>query len=115
MKILITGAMGFVGRRLLSFLEASDYEICVLLRQIHPDYETVVCDLQSDVIPEDALNGVDKVFHLAGLAHDLGDADKVEKLYHAVKLPQNLAEHKLVVSLISNFVSQTLNHIYFRS
>ena len=97
MKILITGATGFVGRRLISFLESFEYEICVLLRQIHPDYETVVCDLQSDVIPEDALNGVDKVFHLAGLAHDLGDASKVEKLYRAVNVEATAQLAKLSV------------------
>ena len=76
-RILITGATGFVGCRLLKLLEAYEYEVCVLCRQPRPGYETVVCDLQSEVIPKDALKGIDTVFHLAGFAHDLADATKV--------------------------------------
>ncbi len=49
-RIFITGATGFVGCRLLNYLEAYDYEIRVLCRQQQPDYETVVCDLESGVI-----------------------------------------------------------------
>ena len=44
-SLLITGATGFIGGNLLKVLETSDYKICVLSRQQHPDYKTIVCDL----------------------------------------------------------------------
>lgn len=83
-RILVTGATGFVGRRLLAKLESSKYEILVLCRKPHPSFETVVCDLKSKIIPENALIGIDTVFHLAGFAHDFRDDSKVEHLYNAV-------------------------------
>ena len=44
-SLLITGATGFVGIKLLKLLETSDFKICVISRQQHPDYKTIVCDL----------------------------------------------------------------------
>ena len=51
---LIIGATGFVGQRLV---KATDANIRVLSREKQPDYETVVCDLQSEVIPVNTLDG----------------------------------------------------------
>ena len=52
-KILITGATGFIGQQLLSYLNFSKQvdsgdvsSIKIISRNIHPIYETVVCDLQ---------------------------------------------------------------------
>ena len=85
-SLLITGATGFVGIKLLKLLETSDFKICVLSRQQHPDYETIVCDLGQKQIPTSAIVSVDTVFHLAGFAHDLRDASKVEHLYRAINV-----------------------------
>ena len=85
-SLLITGATGFVGSKLLKLLETSDFKICVLSRQQHPDYETIVCDLGQKQIPTSAIASVDTVFHLAGFAHDLRDASKVEHLYRAINV-----------------------------
>jgi nucleoside-diphosphate-sugar epimerase len=57
----------------------------------------VVCDLQSELIPEDAFDGVDTVFHLAGFADDLGDASKVEELYRAVNVDATVCLAELAV------------------
>jgi len=87
MKIFVTGATGFIGQRLISKLaESGENRVKVHSRHPHPDYETVVCDLQSEIVPDGALNGVDYVFHLAGFAHDLRDASKVEELYRVVNV-----------------------------
>ncbi len=85
-RLLITGATGFIGHRFISFLKPSDYEVRILSRKKHPVYETIVCDLQLENIPEDTLKGIDIVFHLAGLAHDLSDSTKIEKLYREVNV-----------------------------
>ena len=81
--IFVTGATGFIGQRLVERLERKTK---VLSRQAHPNYETVVCDLQTEEIPDDALEGIDTVFHLAGFAHDMRDADKIADLYYKVNV-----------------------------
>ena len=76
-RILTTGATGFVGQRLLKLFESYEHKIQILSRQSHPDYETIVCDLEEKNIPASALASVDTAFHLEGFAHDLSDASKV--------------------------------------
>lgn len=87
-KILVTGATGFVGQRLVTHLleQTAPSSIRVLSRNHHSVLETVECDLLTQQIPESALDGIDTVFHLAGYAHDLGDADKVEDQYRKVNV-----------------------------
>ena len=53
MKLLITGATGFIGQRLVRAISAN---IKVLSREKQPNYETVVCDLQSEEVPDNVLN-----------------------------------------------------------
>ena len=61
-RILLTGATGFIGCRLLKSLEVSEREIHVLSRQPHSDYETIVCDLGKEQVPDSALDSIDTVF-----------------------------------------------------
>lgn len=98
-KIFVTGATGFIGQRLLENLKSKgESEIKVLSRHPHPVNETVVCDLQSEVIPDEALDGVTSVFHLAGFAHDLRYVPEVENLYRAVNVEATLRLAELAVS-----------------
>jgi len=100
--IFVTGATGFIGRRLVERLEG---EVKVLSRQVHPDYETVVCDLQTEDIPDDALEGIDTVFHLAGFTHDMRDADKIADLYYKVNVSTTVQLANLAVkSSIKRFI-----------
>ena len=85
-KILVTGGTGFVGQRLLKSLKSIECEIHTLSRKPNPDYKTIVCDLESKTIPENALKGIEKVFHLAGYAHDSQNSNKVNKLYQAINV-----------------------------
>jgi UDP-glucose 4-epimerase len=101
-NIFITGATGFVGKRLV---KAIDSNIRVLSREKQPDYETVVCDLKSEVMPDNALDGVDTVFHLAGFSHDLRDATKIQNLYQKVNVDATIRLAKLAVkSDVKKFV-----------
>ena len=101
-NIFITGATGFVGKRLV---KAIDSNIRVLSRKKQPDYETVVCDLKFEVIPDNALDGVDTVFHLAGFSHDLRDASKIKDLYRKVNVDATIKLARLAVkSGVKRFV-----------
>ena len=109
-KFFVTGATGFVGQRLLVDLKGEGEKgrtpvIKILSRKPHPDYETVVCDLQFEAIPEDGLDGVDTVFHLAGFTHDLRDASKLEHLYRALNVDATVRLTELAVrSGVKQFV-----------
>ena len=101
-NILISGATGFIGQR---FVGAVDANIRVLSREKQPDYETVVCDLKSEVIPDNALDGVNTVFHLAGFAHDLSDATKIQNIYQKVNVDATIRLAKLAVkSNVKRFI-----------
>ena len=111
-KILITGATGFIGRQLLSYLnstkqvESGDvYSIKIISRNIQPIYETIVCDLQFENIPDDIMDDVDTVFHLAGYAHDLHEPSKSENLYHTLNVDATIRLAELAVkSGVKQFV-----------
>jgi len=99
---LITGVTGFIGRKLANVV---DGEIRVLSRKNQSNYETVACDLQTEEIPNDALEGIDTVFHLAGFAHDIRDADKIVDLYYKVNVSATVQLANLAVkSGIKRFV-----------
>ena len=111
-KILITGATGFIGQQLLSYLNFSKQvdsgdvsSIKIISRNIHPIYETVVCDLQCENIPDDIMDDVDTVFHLAGYAHDLRESSKAKNLYHTLNVGATIRLAELAVkSGVKHFV-----------
>ena len=85
-RVLVTGGTGFIGQRLVNALLQARKSLRLLSRNARSSMPTVVCDLQSEQIPDDVLAGIDTVFHLAGFAHDLRDAAAVEHLYRAVNV-----------------------------
>ncbi len=97
MNVLITEASGFVGRRLVRCLESPENSIRVLSRRSVREHDTVLCDFLKDEIPEDTLDSIDAVFHLAGYAHDLQDASKIEDLYHTVNVDATVKLARLAV------------------
>ena len=94
-RILLTGSTGFIGCRLIKFLESSKCEIRLLSRLPQSDYETIVCDLGKKQVPDSALVSIDTVFHLAGYAHDLRDATSVENRYQAINVEATVQLAKL--------------------
>jgi UDP-glucose 4-epimerase len=92
--IFITGATGFIGRKLVKAIDAN---IIILSRQNHNHHETIVLNLQEDNIPDQALNGIDTVFHLAGFAHDMRDANKALDLYQKINVDATVQLASLAV------------------
>ena len=80
-RYLVTGEKGFIGSRLLGLLENYKCSVSVLTRKINPNYESFICNLGSDKVPNDALKSIDTVFHLAGYAHDLKVSSKSNSFY----------------------------------
>jgi UDP-glucose 4-epimerase len=103
-KIFITGPTGFIGSRLVEFLRKNEYDLRFLSRNQQYE-ETIVCDLQTDSIPNEALANVDTVFHLAGVAHDMRDASKNTHIYQKVNTGATVQLAELAVkSGVKRFV-----------
>jgi uncharacterized protein (TIGR01777 family) len=70
MTIAFTGASGFIGRRLMKQLASADHKLRVLSRHagtnLPPGVQLYVWDAMKGPPPEESLNGVDAVVHLAG-------------------------------------------------
>ena len=105
MKYLVTGSTGFVGSRLLGFLNTIKCDVRLLSRSEISDHETVLCSLGKDRIPGHTLESVDTVFHLAGFAHDMQDSSKVEDLYRVINVEATVELARLAVeSGVKRFV-----------
>ncbi|MCB1734740.1 MAG: NAD-dependent epimerase/dehydratase family protein [Gammaproteobacteria bacterium] len=101
---LITGASGFIGQQLSSDLLALGNHTRLLVRdperlpsvlRNHPLSEVVVGDLRHSEPLSALVNGVDRIFHLAGRAHIFDkDVAYAEAEYRAVNVlaSQRLAE-----------------------
>ena len=93
---LVTGASGFIGRVLSQTLVEEGERVSGLMRtpQLGPWHRLIKLDLSVEVIPNNALEGIDTVFHLAGRAHAIAERQPQEELYHRVnaKGTQNLIE-----------------------
>lgn len=74
MKALVTGATGFIGKKLLNAIKD---EICILSRIKHKKYPTIICNFEREELPMNSLKDIDIVFHLAGIAHDVNRASSL--------------------------------------
>ena len=76
-KILITGASGFIGRRLTSYLESKGKSLILISNKSMID-NSFSLNLINSSIPQKLFQDVDSVIHLAGKAHDLGNSRSLE-------------------------------------
>ena len=84
MKILLTGATGFIGKALVSELIRQNFDLSIAVRQntkLFPDKikQFMVGNLESNPDFSDILTGVECIIHLAGKAH-VNDETKVSIL-----------------------------------
>lgn len=77
MRILVTGASGFVGKYVCDRLREDQHEVWAAVRQLGSapkgTREFVVGDLSDEVDWKDSLDGVDSVIHLAARVHAMDD------------------------------------------
>jgi nucleoside-diphosphate-sugar epimerase len=75
MRVLVTGATGFIGRPLVASLAGAGYHVVAAARQksappLPPGVSVAtLSDLAAPVAWETLLDGIDVVIHLAGIAH----------------------------------------------
>jgi nucleoside-diphosphate-sugar epimerase len=96
-KCLVTGATGFIGRQLCQFLNDQHYLVTALSRSgatLPEGAETTPVDLAEAGPAAELLQGVDAVFHLAGIAHRRAPEAEYEKLNHqaVIRLARQAAE-----------------------
>ena len=70
MTVTITGATGFIGRRLMTALLADGHSVRAMSRRagaaVHPNARLFVWNPMQETPPREALEGADAVVHLAG-------------------------------------------------
>ena len=92
MKTLVTGSSGFIGNRLCSLLNKLGHELIEVSRSNDENSENhIACDLEKNNLDKKILYGVDTVFHLAGVAHNLYESKELEEKY--VKLNINATKN----------------------
>ena len=86
-RYLVTGANGFIGRPLCERLAGFGRVRALVRRDADgPWHESLRVDLTSDALPEDALEGVDVVFHLAAKTHDIFEAGGDDREYERINV-----------------------------
>lgn len=107
-RILVTGASGFVGPHVVARLLAEGYRVRVAQRRAQPTQDGVEAVVTGDLAqPLDwsaALDGVDHVVHMAGLAHAGPGLD--EMLYRRINTDATLELAEAAVAAgIGRFVN----------
>ena len=74
MRVLVTGANGFIGRALCVYLRSKGHELVSVVRSKPQDGQITVGEIGPAVNWNMALHGCDAVVHLAARAHVLRDA-----------------------------------------
>jgi dTDP-L-rhamnose 4-epimerase len=89
MRVMVTGAAGFIGSHVAEALRANDHEVVLmdnLLPKAHgetPDFDGVVGDIRDPALLSDLLAGVDVVCHQAAMVgHGISPADAPDYALH---------------------------------
>lgn len=96
-KVLVTGSSGFIGNRLIKHLAEMRVSLRLISRQNQSNHETIICDLEQELVSISALESIDTVFHLAGFAHDLRGNDKVDTKYQKINVDATVHLAKLSI------------------
>lgn len=114
-KILITGATGFIGTKLLASLENYDYQIVLttrnnnLTKNYQPTTYFQIGEISTHTNWQQILRGVDVVIHLAARAHQLNDqADDPEAEFQKVN-------HYGTTNLVKQAINAGVQHFIFIS
>ncbi len=98
MKVIVTGAGGFIGKRLIEINDDTEFKLIPLSLRNQSVFAVDLC-------------GADAIIHLAGKAHDLSRADP--QIYYDINytLTKSLAE-KAVQQNVSHFIYVSTIKVY---
>jgi len=96
-KIAITGATGFVGKKLCNALQNKDLRLLVRRHEFSITDEQIICNLADLDLPSNSLDNVSTVFHLAAVAHDARNESTIENLYYRVNVEATVHLAKLAI------------------
>lgn len=116
MKILITGATGFVGKYLVQTLQAGHHEIITLVRKNSHFLQKLGLTqiLFSNLAQTPDLKDIDVLIHLAGRAHILKE-QSLDPLAEFTKANVDLTQAMLELSAqrkIKQFILMSSSHVY---
>jgi nucleoside-diphosphate-sugar epimerase len=83
MKVLLTGATGFLGKYLLSELNAQHIQVDSIGRTVENTYQ---CDLSNDILTLPSDSAYDMVVHNAGKAHFVPQNEAEGKVFYDVNV-----------------------------
>jgi nucleoside-diphosphate-sugar epimerase len=88
MKVLVTGATGFVGRAVVSRLRSTGLSVRTSSRSNEPNCpgEHVIADLERPSMLDPLTTGCDAVIHLAARTHQIGSAADEAKRYRSANV-----------------------------
>ena len=66
-NIIVFGGSGFIGTKLINALDGN---IKIVSRKNNLNFPTINYDLEKNSVPKSIFKNIDKVFYLAGIAHD---------------------------------------------
>lgn len=94
MKVLVTGASGFIGREIVSELSGSNFEVIKAAgsRCREKDFYKINIADSLDVKNLEEIGEVDALIHSAGLAHQFGKTSKEDFFAVNVKGTENICE-----------------------
>ncbi|XVN42952.1 MAG: NAD(P)H-binding protein [Candidatus Rickettsia vulgarisii] len=105
MKILITGANGFIGTYITAGLLKNNYEVICAVRDVEatkrkfPNVEVIQCDFNNDLSPQDwvnRLNKIDIVINVSGVLTS-SSSNKIENVH--VNGPKALFEACVIAKI----------------
>jgi UDP-glucose 4-epimerase len=81
---LITGATGFIGKRLVKLLIAKHHKVVLMTRKPVQGHDSIVFDFENGDYSKINLKGIDVIFHLAGIAHKMKSFKNQNDLYKKI-------------------------------
>ncbi len=105
MRVLVTGASGFIGKRLCDLLIKEEHSVRVITRNRTDFFDSIECDIENDDIPAEAFDDIEVIFHLAGYAHDLSNKADNEDKYMSLNVDATMKLAKLAsLSKVRKFI-----------
>lgn len=105
MTVLVTGASGFIGKRLCKRLDQKNIPVRAVLRNEDDKFkEVVLCDFEKEDLANEAYHGIETIFHLAGCTHDVDNQSTFEVYKKINTEATTKLAHAAVENRVSSFV-----------